>query len=117
MREVLPGKRCDGKHQRTLGQVLLDATSASTCGAIAGMLMWTVVLPIDAAKTRIQTAWPGSEHDCGIVEQLRRIYREGGRRSLYSGLSPTLIRAAPANAMQWLTWELSIQELEKWKAL
>ena len=31
----------------------------------------------------------------------------GGRRTLYAGLTPTLIRAFPANAAQWLAWELS----------
>ena len=31
----------------------------------------------------------------------------GGRRALYAGLTPTLIRAFPANAAQWLAWELS----------
>jgi len=35
------------------------------------------VLPIDAAKTRLQTATPGSPRDVGIVQNIRMMYREG----------------------------------------
>jgi len=40
----------------------------------------------------------------------------GGVQTLYAGLSPTLIRAFPANAAQWLAWELCIQQLQRWSA-
>ena len=30
----------------------------------------------------------------------------GGAKALYAGLTPTLVRAFPANAAQWLAWEL-----------
>lgn len=30
----------------------------------------------------------------------------GGLRVMYAGLAPTLLRAFPANAAQWLTWDL-----------
>lgn len=102
LRDWLPGKRTGGVagQPRSLWQTATDAGSAILCGAASGMLMWATVLPLDVAKTRIQTAWPGSEHDVGILKQLRRLYKEGGRRSLYAGLTPTLVRAAPANAMQ-----------------
>ena len=101
--------------ERTLGETLRDGASAATCGAAAGMVMWTAVLPLDSAKTRIQTAWPGSPRDVGLGDALRAIYREGGRRALYAGLAPTLVRAAPANAAQWLTWELCVREWEGWQ--
>lgn len=114
LREFLPGKRQDSSENSGIGQVILDASSAITCGAAAGMLMWAAVLPIDVAKTRIQTAWPGSPGDVGLVQQLRILYRTGGRKSLYAGLSTSLVRAAPANAAQWLVWELCVQSY--WKA-
>ena len=38
---------------------------------------WATVLPIDAAKTRLQTATPGSPRDVGIVQNIRMMYREG----------------------------------------
>ena len=94
LRKILPGKRANGSHPSSLGQALRDATSAITCGAAAGMCMWAVVLPLDVAKTRIQTAWPGSREDVGILQQLRTLYREGGRRRLYAGLAPTMVLGA-----------------------
>lgn len=93
--------------EASLLQALLDASSTIACGAASGMLMWVVVQPIDVVKTRIQTALPGSRHDYGIVEHLNVLHR-GGRRRLYAGLSPTLIRAAPANAAQWMVYELCV---------
>lgn len=37
----------------------------------------------------------------------------GGLKTLYAGLSPTLIRAFPANAAQWLAWELCMQQVAR----
>jgi hypothetical protein len=148
-------------------QALADAMSAVVCGGLAGMVMWAAILPLDAAKTRIQTAYPGSPHDVGVLRQLRLIHREGGLwvcaqvcmradgrwccrvchgvavpscldchaikatsqllpaclpgclpaggvQALYAGLTPTLARAFPANAAQWLAWELCLQQLQRW---
>jgi hypothetical protein len=69
------------------------------------MILWTCVLPLDAAKTRIQVARPGTPFDTSIARQLAAMYREGGIARLYFGLRPTLLRAFPANAAQWLAWE------------
>ncbi len=55
------------------------------------------------------------EEDCCLLQKLdirTQQHRKaaciaGGRRTMYAGLTPTLIRAFPANAAQWLAWELS----------
>jgi hypothetical protein len=73
--------------------------------------MWSSVLPLDVAKTRIQTAQPGSSWDTSVAKQLVMMWREGGRHSLWAGLAPTLVRAFPANACQWLAWELAMRQL------
>lgn len=39
-------------------ETLKDSASAVTCGGLAGMFMWACILPLDVAKTRIQTAYP-----------------------------------------------------------
>lgn len=33
----------------------------------------------------------------------------GGLGTLYAGIRPTLIRAFPANAAQWLAWEIAMR--------
>lgn len=68
--------------------------------------MWSTILPLDVAKSRIQVATPGSPWDVGVTAHLRSLAREGGARALWSGLAPTLARAFPANAAQWLAYEL-----------
>jgi len=72
-----------------------------------------LVLPLDVAKTRRQTAGPGSLYDVGMARNLQLLHREGGRRALYAGLTPTLLRAFPANACQWLAWEAAIHALRE----
>jgi hypothetical protein len=73
--------------------------------------MWFIVLPLDVAKTRLQTSGPGSAWDVGVLRHLRLLWQEGRLRALYSGLTPTLVRAFPANAFQWVAWELAMQQL------
>ncbi|PNW71127.1 hypothetical protein CHLRE_17g747797v5 [Chlamydomonas reinhardtii] len=90
---------------------LQGALAAILCGGAAGTLMWALVLPIDVAKTRLQTASPGSPWDVGLMQQWAMLWREGGLRSLYAGLTPTLVRAFPANACQWLAWEAIMRGL------
>ncbi len=116
LRSLLPGKVDDPMLPRTAADQMADAASAVTCGGLAGMVMWLAVLPIDSAKTNKQTASPGSFHDVGLLRQLKLLYRRGGWHSLYAGLTPTLIRAFPANACQWLTWEVCMQQFQKHKA-
>jgi hypothetical protein len=77
LRRVVPGRAVDRGLQRTLWQQLQDAASAILCGGLAGMAMWVTVLPIDVAKTRVQTAWPGAPNDVGMLRQLRLLYAEG----------------------------------------
>jgi len=70
-------------------------------------------VPRDLAARRRQTAGPGSLYDVGMARNLQLLHREGGRRALYAGLTPTLLRAFPANACQWLAWEAAIHALRE----
>lgn len=91
-------------------RALYEAVSAVVCGGWAGVAMWAVVFPVDAAKTQVQTSYPGSARgNAGLATTLRCMWHKGGVAAVYSGLSPTLIRAFPANACQWLAWEASMQ--------
>lgn len=112
LRHVLPGSHLSMPgEQLSWRHTLENAGCAIVAGGAAGCIMWGVVLPIDTAKTRIQIARPGERGDVNMLEQLRLLWREGRFRALYSGLRPTLIRAFPANAAQWLTWEIAISTL------
>lgn len=64
-------------------------------GGIAGICNWTVAIPFDTLKTRLQSL-PASEAKLSLV--LPALIRDGGIRGLYKGLGPTLVRAFPASA-------------------
>ncbi|KAJ0966201.1 hypothetical protein J5N97_027339 [Dioscorea zingiberensis] len=68
------------------------------------------VLPLDVAKTVIQTA-PDTSSSRNPFQTLRSIYRRVGFRGFYTGLGPTLVRAFPANATAMVTWELTAKLL------
>ncbi|EIE21149.1 hypothetical protein COCSUDRAFT_48294 [Coccomyxa subellipsoidea C-169] len=115
LRRVIPGRQPSAAPSGDgFLAILGDAASSIVCGGLAGMVMWATVLPIDVAKTRIQTATPGSPRDVGVLRNLTMMHREGGAAALYAGIRPTLIRAFPANAAQWLTWECCMRGYRRW---
>ena len=104
---------CDTSTQpRTVLSTLYSMLAMTVAGGMAGSVMWGIVLPIDTAKTRIQTAVPGSPQDLGLTGHLKSIVNESGVRALWRGVVPAMLRAFPANAAQWLAWEMAIWTLQ-----
>jgi hypothetical protein len=101
------GHRQDAATEGSRGR-LRDVVGMILSGGIAGCVMWTIVLPVDTAKTRIQAAAVGSAQDMGLGLMLRTMWAQGGAHRLWAGLGPTLLRAFPANAAQWLVWEATM---------
>ena len=48
----------------------------------------------------------------GALWHCRRVIQESGYRGFYAGLMPVMLRAFPANACQWLTWELVMRYVD-----
>jgi hypothetical protein len=86
-----------------------ESFAAIVCGGVAGCAFWLTMLPVDYAKTRLQIASRGGADDVGAFRLIARTFRERGVRGLYAGAWPTLLRAFPANAAQFLAWELACQ--------
>jgi solute carrier family 25 carnitine/acylcarnitine transporter 20/29 len=86
-----------------------ESLAAISCGGVAGCAFWLTMLPVDYAKTRLQIASRGGADDVGVFRLIARTARERGFRGLYAGAWPTLLRAFPANAAQFLAWELACQ--------
>lgn len=82
-------------------------------GALGGMAYWVVMYPADTVKSAMQTAGTaagGGQPTFGGT--LGAIFRAGGMRSLYAGITPTVIRAAPSNAVIFWAYEESSKWLE-----
>lgn len=90
-------------------------------GALGGCTYWGIMYPMDTVKSAMQIIQTGAvspgtprSRPPAFLDTLALIYRSGGLRGLYSGLLPTLVRAAPANAAVFLVYEHSIQAMAHW---
>jgi len=79
-------------------------------GALAGCMYWTVPYPIDSIKSRIQTYTEKRT----IMSIFTEIMQKEGIRGFYNGLGVTLLRAAPTNAVLWLSYEYFSQVYDKY---
>ncbi|KAK8580657.1 hypothetical protein V6N13_143724 [Hibiscus sabdariffa] len=89
---------------------LVDMGIGILSGGLGGVAFWSTVLPLDVAKTIIQTA-PDKSYSTNPFQVLYSIYQSAGFRGCYAGLGPTIARAFPANAAAIVTWELAMKLL------
>ncbi|GAA0147900.1 transporter [Lithospermum erythrorhizon] len=85
---------------------MVDVGVGILSGGLSGISFWCVTLPVDVAKTMIQTS-QDKDSTRNPFEMLKMIYRRTGLRGCYAGLGPTIARAFPANAAAIVTWELA----------
>jgi len=83
----------------------LSAVSVVVAGGLAGMLNWTIAIPADVIKSRIQTAPEGTYR--GVAHCYQVLMKEEGAGALFKGVGPALARAFPANAACFLGVEFS----------
>lgn len=78
-------------------------------GALAGIGYWTMTFPFDTVKSQVQSS-RGLQR--GFFRALSDAYRAIGFRGLYRGYSVTVLRAVPANAVIFSTYELTVHALQ-----
>lgn len=91
-------------HIRVSGLVIYSETGNPTTK------YWSTVLPLDVAKTIIQTN-PDRKYTRNPLQVLNMVYQQAGIRGCYAGLGPTIARAFPANAAAIVTWEFAMKIL------
>ncbi|KAI9318704.1 mitochondrial carrier domain-containing protein [Dichotomocladium elegans] len=74
-------------------------------GGMAGVAMWTIAIPPDVLKSRLQSAPAGTYS--GLLDCLRKTIKADGPSALFRGLGPAMLRAFPANAATFLGVEYS----------
>ncbi|CAL0331385.1 unnamed protein product [Lupinus luteus] len=89
---------------------LADIGIGIVTGGLGGVSFWLAVLPLDVAKTLIQTN-PDKHFSRNPFQVLSSVYSRAGLKGCYAGLAPTVIRAFPANAAAIVTWELAMKLL------
>jgi len=84
---------------------LVESTHVLLAGGTAGMVYGVLTHPIDVIKSTMQTdssfknTWECTKH----------IYRNGGWRAFFSGITLVALRSFPAQAIGFLVYELSLK--------
>jgi hypothetical protein len=74
---------------------LTGFTTAFIAGGLAGIAEWTVSLPLDTIKTRVQSG--EGTASSGFYSACINIYESQGARGFYRGIGPVMLRAFPAS--------------------
>ena len=89
-------------------------------GSIAGMTFWSCIYPIDVVKTRIQTAYipsssssySSSSSSTSFIKNITNIIKKEGIKTLYTGMSVSILRAIPTNAVIFGVYEYIYRKLK-----
>ncbi|RDA92562.1 hypothetical protein CP533_0926 [Ophiocordyceps camponoti-saundersi (nom. inval.)] len=78
-------------------------------GATSGAIGATVVYPLNVVRTRLQTQGTAMHRDtyAGIWDVAHKTFRREGWRGFYKGLTPNLLKVAPALSITWVVYENS----------
>ncbi|KAF8935275.1 mitochondrial carrier domain-containing protein [Dissophora ornata] len=87
----------------------LNPLSVLFAGGMAGVAMWTIAIPPDVLKSRLQSAPAGTYK--GTADVLRVLLKTEGPQALFKGLGPAMLRAFPANAATFLGVEYSLRAM------
>jgi solute carrier family 25 phosphate transporter 23/24/25/41 len=87
--------------------VPLSNFATGAIGAFSGAFGASVVYPLNVLRTRLQTQGTVLHpftYD-GVADVTRRTIRAEGFRGLYKGLTPTLLKVAPAVSISYVVYE------------
>lgn len=82
-------------------------------GGFAGVFSWTLSLPFDVIKTRLQA--DGASKYAGMVDCVKQSYRSEGLSFMTKGLSSTLIRAFLMNSVCFYVVAFTIRMFDRTK--
>jgi solute carrier family 25 carnitine/acylcarnitine transporter 20/29 len=93
-------------------QGTLDMWKLMVAGAVGGLFYWPVVYPMDCIKSAMQA--DNLVHDRkypNIIAAYKGLIAEGGQKKLWSGFTPCMLRAVPANAVCFTLYEFVSKSL------
>lgn len=81
--------------------------SIIAAGGLAGVAMWSIAIPPDTVKSRLQSAPQGTY--TGFMDCARKLMAQDGPKALFKGFGPAMARAIPANGAAFLGYELALK--------
>ncbi|RLN02628.1 hypothetical protein BBO99_00007505 [Phytophthora kernoviae] len=88
--------------------------SIAFSGGCAGFSYWLATFPIDTVKSVLQADRLDKPRFSGVVDCCRKLYTEGGVNRFYRGITPSLVRAFPANAVTFVAFEKTMSSLNQY---
>ncbi|KAL4242123.1 mitochondrial carrier family protein [Abortiporus biennis] len=88
----------------------LNLGAVIVAGGTAGVAMWSIAIPPDVIKSRIQSAPTGTYS--GFLDCAKKTIAVDGVTALWKGLGPAMARAFPANAATFLGVEATKKLLD-----
>ncbi|OCF34832.1 solute carrier family 25 (mitochondrial carnitine/acylcarnitine transporter), member 20/29 [Kwoniella heveanensis CBS 569] len=89
----------------------LSLPAVMLAGGSAGVAMWSLAIPPDTIKSRLQSAPHGTY--TGFMDCARKLIAADGVTALWKGFGPAMARAFPANAATFVGVELSLKAMDK----
>lgn len=89
----------------------LNFGAVLVAGGTAGMAMWSIAIPPDVIKSRLQSAPQGTY--TGFMDCARQMIAADGPSALFKGFGPAMLRAFPANAATFMGVEASLWAMNK----
>ncbi|KAK4178702.1 mitochondrial carrier domain-containing protein [Triangularia setosa] len=85
----------------------LGNVATAVLGASSGALGATMVYPLNVLRTRLQTQGTAMHPPTytGIVDVATKTVKNEGVRGLYKGLTPNILKVAPALSITWVCYE------------
>ena len=100
MFEMLKARALDHYDDAPPGYVLF------ACGAFSSSVAQFVSYPFALVRTRLQAmGGPNGVQYAGMLDAFRKTVAGEGVRGLYKGLTPNMLKLAPAAAVSWYTFE------------
>ncbi|CCK68603.1 organic acid transporter KNAG_0B01560 [Huiozyma naganishii CBS 8797] len=88
----------------------IPAWKLCSYGAVAGTTLWMSIYPLDVIKSVIQTdRLRNPVYKNSMVHVAKQLYARGGLAAFFKGFVPTLLRASPANAATFVTFEFAMR--------
>lgn len=83
-------------------------------GGMAGIASWIGIFPIDLVKSKLQIdAKSKNKIYKNQLQCIKQIYKVGGIRGFYQGISSCLIRAFPVHALNFVVYEHVLRLIKK----
>ncbi|KAI1317130.1 Mitochondrial carrier protein ymc2 [Mortierella claussenii] len=91
----------------------LSTVKVVSYGACAGYAMWATVYPIDVIKSKLQTDGftAATRQYSSALDCARQTLAKEGAAGFFKGFAPCILRAAPANAVTFLGFEMAMRFL------